>query len=410
MKILYHHRVGSKDGQIVHIDAIVHALRDLGHEVVVVAPPAIERSGFGANAGFIDTLKRVVPASIYELLEFSYGIPAFWRLWRVYRRERPDVLYERFNLFFLAGVWLKRITHLPMLLEVNGLLSDERSRFAGLANKRLAAWTERSTWRAADYVLPVTDVLAGLVCKRGVDPSRIVVIRNGVSAEFLCDAPDGSRIRGRFGLDGRVVLGFTGFVREWHGLERVIDLIADRGQTLNLHLLIVGDGPVLGDLKERAAQRRVSDRVTFAGLVPREQIIDYIAAFDIALQPQVVAYASPLKLFEYMALGRAILAPSTANIREVLSENEALLFEPDSDTAFQAAVERLCSDPELRKRLGDAARATVVRKGFTWSNNARRIVMLFQNALEKASTQASKVAPTSKEAAGQLGPNHRSDR
>ena len=388
----------------MHIDAIVRALRDLGHEVVVAAPPAIERSTFGADAGFVDTLKKIVPASIYEHLEFTYGILAFWRLWKVYRRERPDVLYERFNLFFLAGVWLKRITAIPMLLEVNGLLSDERSRFGGLANKRFAAWVERTTFRAADYVLPVTDVLADLVRNRGVDPSRIAVIRNGVSPEFLCDAPDGSQIRQRFGMNERIVMGFTGFVREWHGLERVIDLVADHGRKLNLHLLIIGDGPVLGDLKIRAVERRVSDRVSFAGLVPREQIISYIAAFDIALQPQVIAYASPLKLFEYMALGRAILAPATANIREVLSEKDALLFEPGNDAAFELGIKRLSGDPELRRRLGDAARAAVMQKGFTWASNARRIVSLFQSALESARKRASKIDSTPMGAADQLDP------
>src|SRR5690348_8948049 len=113
MKILYHHRVGSKDGQAVHIEEIVGALRDLGHEVVVVGPPSMEQAEFGANAGAVAALKRVLPASLYELLELAYCGIAFLRLWRVYRRERPDVIYERYSLFLLAGAWLKRITGVP---------------------------------------------------------------------------------------------------------------------------------------------------------------------------------------------------------------------------------------------------------------------------------------------------------
>jgi len=378
MKILYHHRLGSKDGQMVHVEEIVRAFADLGHQVVVAGPPATERANFGEDVGFIATLKKVVPAGLYEWLEFAYGFVAFWRLWRVYRRERPDVLYERYNLFLLAGVWLRRLTGLPMLLEVNGPLAYERSRFGGLVNKRVANWIEGVTWRSADYVLPVTNVLAGFVRQAGVDPKRIVVIQNGVSPELLAGATDQTKIRRLFGIEDRLVLGFTGFMRDWHGLDSVIDLVAKSDPKRNLHLLLVGDGPALPELQRQAAAHNVNGRVTFAGLVARDEIADYVAAFDIAMQPQVVAYASPLKLFEYMALGRAIVAPATANICEVLTDGEdALLFDPADASAFRAAIERLCADPVLRERLGRAARAAIDRQGLTWANNARRIVALF---------------------------------
>ena len=389
MKILYHHRVGSKDGQVVHIEEVVGALRQLGHQVVVVSPRATERANFGADAGLAALLKRILPAALYEALELAYGGLAFLRLWRVYRREHPDVLYERYSLFLLAGVWLKRLTAIPMLLEINAPLVHERSRFGNLANQRLAAWVERITWQSADYVLPVTSVLAGLVQDAGVDPQRIVVIQNGVGNEFLGRVPDGSIVRRRFGLEGRIILGFTGFVREWHGLEHVIDFIADSDPRLQLHLLLVGDGPAVPALQYRTAERAVQDRVIFAGLVPRGEIMEYVAAFDIAMQPQVVPYASPLKLFEYMALARAIVAPATANICEVLIDGEtALLFDPGDATGLRRTIERLCNDPGLRDRLGKAAQAAVVQKGLTWSNNARRIIELFHKLVSSEAAPA----------------------
>jgi glycosyltransferase involved in cell wall biosynthesis len=382
MKILYHHRLGSKDGQMVHVEEIVRALTDLGHRVIVVGPKATAGASFGEDVGAVVALKRILPARLYEILEFAYGLLAFWRLWLAYRRERPDVLYERYNLFLLAGVWLKRLTGLPMLLEVNAPLVYERSRFSGLRNKRLAGWIEGFTWRSADYVLPVTDVLANFVREAGVGPKQIVVIQNGVGSQFLSDVVDGTIVRRKLGIENRIVLGFTGFIRDWHGLDRVVELIADSGPERRLHLLLVGDGPALPELKRLAAARKVGARVTFAGLVPRHEIVGYVAAFDIAMQPQVVAYASPLKLFEYMALGRAIVAPSSPNICEVLTNGEnALLFEPTDLAAFRGAVERLCADSALRARLGRAARAAVDQKGLTWANNARRIVALFDGVL-----------------------------
>lgn len=383
MKILYHHRTGSKDGQSVHIEAIVGALESLGHRVIVIGPSVLDNADLGAESSLIVALKQRLPRRLYEWIELSYSIREFIRLWRIYRRERPDALYERYNLFLLAGVLLKRLTGVPMLLEVNAPLADERHRFGGLANRRLAAWVERITWQAADHVLPVTEVLASHVRARGVDTRRIAVIPNGVGPEFLAGTADGACVRQRYGLEDKTVLGFTGFVREWHSLERVIDFIAASDPERRLHLLIVGDGPARSFLEERAKERHVADCVTIAGVVPRDEIPDYVAAFDIALQPHVVPYASPLKLFEYMALSRAIVAPATANIREVLvSEQSALLFDPGDQRAFAAAIERLCSDGGLRTRLGHAARATIDRMNLTWSANAERIVGIFEELIE----------------------------
>jgi glycosyltransferase involved in cell wall biosynthesis len=188
--------------------------------------------------------------------------------------------------------------------------------------------------------------------------------------------------KSKLGLSHRLVLGFTGFVREWHGLDRVVDLIADRAEGAGLHLLVVGDGPARESLQVRARYRGIADCVTVTGIVDRDQVPDYVAAFDIALQPSVVPYASPLKLFEYLAMGRAIVAPALPNITEVLTDGEnAVLFDPDRADAMLRAIERICNDGELRRRVADGARNTIVLRKLTWDNNARRVVELFDRLL-----------------------------
>ena len=95
--------------------------------------------------------------------------------------------------------------------------------------------------------------------------------------------------------------------------------------------------------------------------------------FDVALQTASVAYASPLKLLEYMTLGCAIIAPDQPNIREILRhDTNALLFDPLGRQSFTAALSRLCADGELRRRLGRAARRTVEETPLTWAHNAAR--------------------------------------
>lgn len=378
MKIFYHHRIRSKDGQYVHIEELTNALRALGHQIIMVGPSAVSEEQFGAEARAVAILKRNLPGFLYELLEFGYAFIDYVRLARAVKRHRPDCLYERYNLLLPSGAWVRRRYRLPMVLEVNAPLFEERSRYGGITLRRLAKWSERVVWRNADYVLPVTEVLAGHVRRSGVADDRIVVIPNGIDPQRFGRVPDVAQAKRALGLEGRLVLGFVGFMREWHGLEAVVDLLCnDEGKPR--HFLLLGDGPARASIERRARERGVSGQVTITGVVGRDRVADHIAAFDVALQPQVVAYASPLKLFEYLALGRAIVAPATPNIQEILRDGEnALLFDPGDPAAFAGAVERLCRDAPLRARLAARAAETIMCRGLTWRHNAMRVEELFR--------------------------------
>ena len=382
MKILYHHRIRSKDGQYVHVEEMIAALKALGHEIVLVAPAAMEKEEFGADAGMVAWMKQHLPRMLYELLELSYAVLAYARLRRAVHKHRPDCLYERYNLFLPAGVWLKRRYGLPMLLEVNAPLYEERARYDGIALRRLAQWTQRFTWRGADYVLPVTRVLGDMAAAAGVPEARIRVIPNGIDPARFNDVPDIETAKRMLGLQGKLVLGFTGFLRDWHGLDGVIDLIARDDADAARHLLVVGDGPARATLEAQARRLGIANRLTITGIVGRDDIARHVAAFDIALQPAVVAYASPLKLFEYLALGRAIVAPAQPNIMEILRDGRnAVLFDPAQAGALAAAIERVSRDAELRQRIAAGARACIAEQGLTWHRNAERVSQLFHELL-----------------------------
>ncbi|OYW09846.1 MAG: hypothetical protein B7Z53_02130 [Rhodospirillales bacterium 12-71-4] len=174
-----------------------------------------------------------------------------------------------------------------------------------------------------------------------------------------------------------MVLGFVGFVRDWHGLDKALHGIAAWRGATPLSLVVVGDGPARPGLEQLARDLGIAERVHFTGLAARQDVPRLVAGFDIALQPAAVPYASPLKVFEYMAAARAIVAPDQPNLREVLDQGEtALLFDPADPAGFWAAVARLAQDGALRARLGTAARAEVLRRDLTWAGNARRVVAI----------------------------------
>lgn len=378
MKILYHHRIASKDGQYVHVEEIINALRHLGHEVVVVAPGVAQYSQFGSEGGWVTDLKKRLPQFIYELLEFAYSFYAFFKLLIAVLVHKPDVIYERCNLFLPSGIWTKKLFGLPLLLEVNAPLYQERKQYGGITLDSLAKWAERYAWCNADYVLPVTDVMAGYLRDEGVPESRILVVPNGVDRHKF--APRSERQRDPE-FAGKLVIGFVGFCREWHRLDEVLSLIAEENN-LDLYLLIVGDGPVINALQLQAKQLGLEQRFKVSGLVEREEMPYWLEQIDIALQPAVTPWASPLKMIEYLAKETAIVAPDTDNIKELLDHGDnALLFDHRDITSMMGPIKQLIEDPELRRRLSINAGQTIDNKQLLWTHNAQRILAAFEQLL-----------------------------
>ncbi len=351
----------------MHIDALTRALSERGHEIVMAGP--VRQENRPLNAGARSGLKQFLPARLYECAEFSYSARGYVRLARLAAATTPDLIYERYNLHYFAGAWLSRRLKLPFILEVNAPLAEEREAHGNLALKTFARRHEADIWKAADKVLPVTETLADRIRAAGVADEKIEIIPNGVGREFL-EPVEGAKIRERYGVEHKLVLGFTGFVRDWHGVDRAIHYLARAGRD-DLHLLIVGDGPARAGLETLASELGVARHVTVTGVVQRAAMPEYVAAFDIALQPAVVDYASPLKLFEYMAMAKPVLAPDAPNILEILKDGEnGLLFRGDG---FDAALGVLVGDEHIRRALGAAARKTIARDDYTWAGNARRV-------------------------------------
>ncbi len=375
LRILYHHRIAASDGMRVHIAELVRALRDRGHVVKIVGPGAENGQQTTSHRleGAADALRRLLPAFAFELAELAYNFAAYLRLRREVRAFRPEIIYERYNLFLLAGLVLKRRRRIPLILEVNSPLASERAAFGRLSMRAVARWCERALWRGADAVLPVTRVLADQVVAVRGEEADVYVVPNGADLHAAPKAAAVAEVRSNLGLPtDAIVLGFVGFVRAWHGVGWALEALAHLPR--RTHLVVVGDGPALADLGARAAAMGLAPRVHLTGRVVHEAVAAYTELFDVALQTAAVPYASPLKLFEYMARGRAIIAPDQPNIREVLADGEnSLLFREGDPESFQQALSRLVHDEPLRARLGAGARRTVEQTPFTWSHNAKRV-------------------------------------
>jgi glycosyltransferase involved in cell wall biosynthesis len=395
LKILYHHRTRAGDAQGIHIAEIQRAFRNRGHLVVEVAlveagaeARADEKGGSARGlAGIASRLAEALPLPAKEVLELGYNAVAYRRLSDAIRRVRPDFLYERYAANTFAGLAAARRHGVPFVLEVNSPLALEKAEHDGLFFKRLTRSVERRLCSGADVTIAVTRVLAGILEDEGVPPGRIVVMPNGVRREFGAGA-DAAAFRRRLGIpQDAVVAGFVGWFRAWHGLERMLEAAASpewRGTgsqgSQGIHLVLAGDGPAMPALRAMRAELGLEDRVHLCGAVPRSEVESALAAFDIAVQPAVTSYACPMKVIEYMAAGLAIVAPGSDNVRELLVDGETALLCPGGPNPSMPSMEdlrdgvlRLARDPELRRRLGEAARRALLERGYLWEENARRV-------------------------------------
>lgn len=378
MRILYHHRTQGEEPESVHILAIVNALRAMGHDVHLVGPAPISAAKAPGRRSFLSRVKKRLPRFAFELVSLAYNVPVFFKLFFAVRRFDPDFIYERYALFNIAGVVLARWRRIPLILEVNTPYAQAWAHYYGLTLRRLARFIERRTLLAADHIITVTETEKWMLVREGIPAERIAVSHNAVwPQEFDPARYSGRALRERLGLKN-IVVGFVGTMNRWQGIDRFSEVLhrvfSERD---DVSFLFVGDGEFRGPLEEFCRNEKLMDRVAFAGRQPHEEIPRYIAAMDIAVLLNSNGYGSPMKVFEYMAMQKAVIAPSVGPVMEVLRNGTTgLLIPPGDARAMGERILELAADASLRERLGRTGRAYVVAR-HTWFNNAESILSIY---------------------------------
>jgi glycosyltransferase involved in cell wall biosynthesis len=366
-------------GSTSHISGMVAGLADLGHRVRFVANdrlPSVDHDRMPIDvvppSSRFGTVRAVF--EIWNALRFTAGAL------RLARRKPPDVVYQRYNRFNWTGVAVAAAVRRPLCLEFNGSEIWVAENWDPVGQRRLLAAVERLNLRAADRLFVVSDVLAHDCERAGVDRDRLVVNPNGVDPDRFRPGVGGDRIRRALGLDGRTVAGFVGTFGPWHGALVLAEAIARLPRSVDVTFLLVGDGDQRAGVERRLEEAGALDRVVFTGRVPHDDVPAYLDACDLLLSPHVempdgsAFFGSPTKLFEYLAAGKAVVASRLGQIADVIEEGvSGLLLPPGDADALAEAVTRLAADPELRARLGRAARERILTE-YTWRRNAERVV------------------------------------
>lgn len=305
------------------------------------------------------------------------------------RAERPAILHGASNHWNgLAAVTAGRILGIPSVYEVRGLWEVTRGsrdpEWARSDQYRYIARMEADAARGATKVLAITQALKDELVERGVDEDKIVLVPNGVDTERFTPLPRDEELATQLGVAGKTVIGYVGTIVDYEGLDLLLEAARELKRSReDFHVLIIGDGAKLKELQASAAEQGLDDVVTFTGRVPHEEVERYYSIIDVTPFPRlplpVCEMVSPLKPFEAMAMGKAVIASDVAALAEIVTPGmNGLLHEKGSAASLTEQMERLLDSSELRNRLGARARDWVVAER-DWRQLAAAVAGVYQD-------------------------------
>jgi len=377
MRIAYLHYLDSSDTALHHVRQFAEATRAVGHDVVVhamnLAPPeAVDGETRKPSLRLRDAIKRRFRRYLHEPKELLWNLSYIRKEMALLEPAPPDILLVRDHFFTVSCVAVADRLRVPLVLELNAPAAESRLYLDEYRHLPLVAeWLEARKLRRADAILVVSSSLKEFLIRRHhVSSEKIVVNPNGADlARFRPDAPHDATLGEQ--CTGATVVGFVGSFQKWHGTDLLARMIGEIGRARpKVRFLLVGDGSELASVKRSTAQ--LGEQVLFTGRLPHDRIPNVVATFDIGVTPDAAFYQSPLKVIEWMAAGRAVVAPAYPPLRDVIDDGvQGLLFEPRNLEALCSAVLRLVDEPALRSKLGAAA-AAKARASLSWTDNAHR--------------------------------------
>lgn len=303
-----------------------------------------------------------------------------------------DLIHERFNLLSLGGAWASKKLGIPLVLEVNADLLAQR-KFKGVQERGLrrlfAIWATRVCFNAASQIISISPRLKEhLHTNWNIDNSKLAVLPCAADVDAFKPNYNSPSIRKSLGLTTEPVVMWVGGFYPWHDLSLLLEsfaLISKRRP--DAKLVLVGDGQTRSAVAESVARDGMRDAVIMTGSVAHSQIPEMLSIADVAVVPSAPVTASlggtgtPLKLFEYMAAGKAIVATAHKESAEVIRDGHSgLLVEAGDPNRFADVTLKLINDPVERSRLGQNARQQAVEQ-YSWEEYTRQLEVIYQSVV-----------------------------
>jgi glycosyltransferase involved in cell wall biosynthesis len=371
-------------GAASHMKGVVDALRELGAEIDIISNDAI--AGIDSTAGGFTVIPPETVGGTRALFDIHNNLVFTRAAVPLIEAAYPDFIYQRYARFSYAGVAASVRSGRPLFLEYNGSEVWVGRHWNRVGNLALLERYEALNLAAAARIFVVSEVERRNLVARGVAADKIVFNPNAVDVELFRPGVGGAEVRRELRVaDTDLLAGFVGTFGPWHGVVQLAQAIKSLPADLPLRFLFVGSGSLHGEVELLLARERSHGKVIFTGAVAHARVPALLDACDMLIAPHVPLadgsefFGSPTKIFEYMAMGKAIVASRLGQIGEVLSDREtALLVAPGNVEQLTDAIVQLVEASDLRSHLGASARDTAVQQ-HTWTHNARRVLDAYES-------------------------------
>ncbi len=335
-------------------------------------------SGAAISRGFLRTLA-------VDFIRLYLGCINTVKSWQALK-TKVDWVYEYAATLQCLG-WFFQWQGIPWILQAEALLFYEaKTERKALVLDRLAQWMEIQAYRKCDVLACVSQTLKDILVQDfGISEQKIILVPNGVDLDFL-DPQNHFPTRVFPGL----TIGFVGSLYAWAGLDLLLDVIHDvRSEGIDVSLVVVGDGAMKAVWEQQAEQLGISEHVAFLGRVSALDVPQYIAGCDIGYSGQVQLqmgkmYLSPMKLYEYMAMAKPVLAASFEDARRLISdEKTGFLFESNNKQDLKRALMRVLENREKLSEMGQLARSEM-ELNHSWTARVEVLVEGVHRILDRA--------------------------
>jgi Glycosyltransferase len=306
-----------------------------------------------------------------------------------------DLIHERFNLLALGGAWASRKLGIPFVLEVNADLLEQR-KFKGVPERGLrrlfAVWATRICFSAAAKIICISAGLKDHLSRTwNIEDSKLMVLPCAADVEAFGQNLNSKHMRQSLGLMTEPVVIWVGGFYPWHDLDLLLKsftLVLKKHPSAKL--VLVGDGQTRPSIEQIVQKNGLRQAVIMTGAIAHADVPEMLSIADIAVVPSAPVSASrggtgtPLKLFEYMAAGKAIVATALNEAAEVIQDgHNGLLVEAGDVNGFSEAMLTLLNHPKERDRLGQNARQQAIEQ-YSWQEYTRRLEEIYLNVLGNA--------------------------
>ncbi|MBU0576917.1 glycosyltransferase family 4 protein, partial [Patescibacteria group bacterium] len=381
----------NKDGAgVTHFTEVARSLKKTGNEILALCPGFYpnRKKDWGFRIVYVPTFRKNLLAMLfYELLNAFYLF--FWVI-----KFKPDIVYCRYNVASVFPPLVTKMFNKPYFVEVNGITENE------LRQRKFPEWiislvriTEIINFKFAKKVICVTEGVKRVIKERfRIPDDRLKVVENGADPEFFSPM-DRDECRSRIKLPkDKFIVGFIGSLAPWRGLKYLVDasvMIKNSYPALykNLLILIGGEGEEKENLLTLISKNEL-DIYKFSGYINYQEVPYYMNSFDVCISPfegkgDTSALGSPLKIFEYMACGRPIIATDMDGVNTLYNSKDFILFIPPMNPVKIAEMINFCfKNREIIEEMGEKARE-VFLQGYTWESTAKKVLNIFQESIRR---------------------------